>query len=534
VNVGLPVTLEHSDSGDAMGGHRAPQPSRGLRTGTLLFFILSLALAPIGIIGISAAMTQLQRSDAERQALLAASTREQAQNLSSRLRSDRILLVETLRRRGTIPSGDRCRTILGLFPGLAGEAPITQVVDPATGAHRCIDGVPPDRTAIGHRENGRRISEADGTLTQTVLRLDDGSNVEIVYPVAVLTEILGQSRAIALSRRYLDRGGETLPLTENRTPIWDALGLSSSASIGRSNLTLRASTNRTLFDSADAALTLGTPVGMWLLALLLSWLVVDRLLLAPVARLGRQLGAYTPGDRLPDERPGWFQVAEVGSLAALLRGLVDRVAGDKQSLAQSLAHQQNLTREVHHRVKNNLQIISSLINLHSRDSANDDAVDAYRIMQRRVDALAVVYRHLQAEGEEQLGMAANVLLTDLSNGLKQGLSVDGGSETVHIDTVPVRVTQDIALPMAFFVTELTELAHVRAPGATIVISLALDTGQPQRARLSVTSEGLKGSTIFEGSRASYHRVLQGLSRQLREPLSIDERGGRYAIVVPTL
>jgi two-component system, sensor histidine kinase PdtaS len=278
---------------------------------------------------------------------------------------------------------------------------------------------------------------------------------------------------------------------------------------------------------------LATPVGMWLLALLLSWLVVDRLLVAPVARLGRQLGDYVPGDRLPVDRPGWFQVAEVGSLSALMRGLVDRVAGDKQSLARSLEHQQNLTREVHHRVKNNLQIIASLINLHSRDSTSEDAIGAYRTMQRRVDALAVVYRHLQAEGEERVGVAANTLLTDLSNGLRQSLSANGGA-AVHIDTVPVRVSQDIALPMAFFVTELAELALVQSPTATMVITLSHDETMPQRARLAVTSDALKGSKIFDGQRASYHRVLQGLSRQLREPLTIDERGGRYAIVVPTL
>jgi two-component system, sensor histidine kinase PdtaS len=522
------------NSPDGLSGPPARIEGRGLRTGTLLFFILSLVLAPIGIIGVSAALAQLQRSDTERQALLSASTREQAQNLSSRLRSDRILMLETLRRRGNSSVEDRCRLILGLFPGLAGEAPITQVVDAATGAHRCINGVPPDRSAVGRLENARRISAADGTLTQTVRRLDDGSNVEIIYPVAVLTRILGRSQAVDLRRRFIDRGNDSLPLNNTQATGFDAIGLSSSANIGRSSLTLRASTNRTLFDSADAALTLATPVGMWLLALLLCWFIVDRLLLTPVARLGRQLGAYTPGDQLPDHRPGWFQVAEVGTLSALMRGLVDRVAGDKQSLAKSLEHQQNLTREVHHRVKNNLQIIASLINLHGRDSASEDAVGAYRIMQRRVDALAVVYRHLQAEGEEQMGMAANTLLTDLSNGLKQGLAADGNNGTIHIDTVPVRVTQDIALPMAFFVTELAELAYARAPGTTVVISLTLDAGSPRRARLAVTSEALKGSAVFADTRASYHRVLQGLARQLRQQLAVDERGGRYAIEVPTL
>lgn len=531
--IGEPPAVPVRTDANANDGRTGWRFGKGLRTGTLLFFILSIALAPIGIIGVSAALTQLQRSDAERQALLAASTREQAQNLASRLRSDRTLLIGTIRQRGDVPTGDRCRAILGLFPGLRGEAPITQVVDPANGAHRCIDGVPPDRGAVGRQENARRISPDEGTLTHTVLRLDDGSHVEIIYPVAVLRTILGQSRAIELTSRAIVRADESLSLNEDSDNSWAGFGLTSRAEVGRSSLSLSASTNRSLFDSADAALTLAVPVGMWLLALLLSWVVVDRLLLTPVAKLGRQLQEYSPGDRLPEDRRNWFQVAEIGSLSALMRGLVGRVADDKQSLAQSLEHQQSLTREVHHRVKNNLQIISSLINLHSRDSANDHAIGAYRTMQRRVDALAVVYRHLQAEGEEQVGVAANTLLTDLSNGLTQGLTADGGGGAVHIDTVAVRVTQDIALPMAFFVTELVELALARDPDATVVITLAHDAASGHRARLAVTSEALKGSAIFDGTHGSYHRVLQGLSRQLREPLAIDERGGRYAIVVPT-
>jgi two-component system, sensor histidine kinase PdtaS len=519
-------------NGPVPAGQRFKWPPR---TGTLLFVILGLALAPIGFIGVRAAMTQLERSDSERTALIGASTREQAANLASRLRSDRTLLIETVRRRGNVPTGDRCRTILGLFPGIRGEAPSTQVVDAVTGAHRCIDGVPPDRDAIGRRINTMRLNMTAGTLTHTVLDLGDGSRAEIVYPVPVIIQISGDSRAIQLERRFLDGANATLPLTmAGADDGWSGFNLTSRAPVGRTGLTLRAATNRTLFDSADAFLTLATPVGMWLLALLLSWLVVDSLLLGPVGHLGRRLQGYAPGDDLPPPRYSWFRVAEVSALDNMMQGLIDRVTTDKQSLAQSLQHQQSLTLEVHHRVKNNLQIISSLINLHSRDSANDNAIGAYRIMQRRVDALAVVYRHLQAEGELRVGVAANTLLTDLSNGLRQSIDADAGGGALHIDTVPAHVTQDVALPMAFFVTELVELAFAQKPGGTVMIALSIDPTSARLARLSITSDALRGAKLFEGNRASYHRVLQGLARQLRCPLEIDERGGRYAITVPTL
>jgi two-component sensor histidine kinase len=505
------------------------------QTGTLLLIILSIALAPIGLIGVRAAFTQVERSDAERTALLAASTREQAANLASRLRSDRTLLIETLRARGQLPTGERCRTILGLFPGTRGEVPTSQVVDAVTGEHRCIDGVPPDREAVGRQINSLRLSSAAGTLTHTIVDLGDGSRAEIVYPLGVIIDIIGESGAIRLTRRYLDSANTTLALHDTANEEgWPAMSLTSRSAVGRTGLSLRAATNRAMFESSDAVLTLATPVGMWLLALLLSWLVVDVLLLGPVAGLGRRLKGYAPGDALAPPRHSWFRVAEVGVLDRMMQGLVDRVATDKQSLALALKHQQSLTLEVHHRVKNNLQIISSLINLHSRDSANDNAIGAYRTMQRRVDALAVVYRHLQAEGELRLGVAANTLLTDLTNGLRQSLDMDGTGGALRSDVVPVHVTQDVALPIAFFVTELVELAFVRAPGAAVMISLSADPDRPNIARLIVTSEALRGTTLFDGSHASYQRVIQGLARQLRCPLDVDERGGRFALSVPTL
>jgi two-component system, sensor histidine kinase PdtaS len=504
------------------------------RTGTLLFLILGLALAPVGILGVRAGVTQLQRSDAERQALLASSSREQAANLSSRLRSDRIQLVEAVRRLGDVPTGERCRTILTVFPGTRGEIPATQIVSGITGEHSCVDGVPADRSAIGRRINTVRISPTNETLTHTVLDLDDGDRVEIVYPRVVIEDILGSPSRLFTGRRYIDRADQTLELGPADAAGWGGFDLTSRAGVGQTGLSLRATTNRTFFDSADAVLTLAVPVGMWLLALLLSWLVVDTLLLGPVAQLGRRLQGYQPGDALAPRGRGWFRVAEVTSLETMVGRLVDRVASDKQSLAQSLDHQQNLTREVHHRVKNNLQIIASLINLHSRDSGELHAVGAYRTMQRRVDALAVVYRHLQAEGERPVGVAANTLLNDLSNGLRQSLDTSGSGGALHIDTVPAHVAQDIALPMAFFVTELVELAFVRDPAGTVVIALAAESTSGGLARLSVTSDALRGAKLFQGNRASYHRVLQGLARQLRRPLDIDERGGRYAILVPLL
>jgi two-component system, sensor histidine kinase PdtaS len=75
-------------------------------------------------------------------------------------------------------------------------------------------------------------------------------------------------------------------------------------------------------------------------------------------------------------------------------------------------------REVHHRVKNNLQVVASLLNLHARGAKTEDASAAYASIQRRVDALAVVHRNHYAELEENRGVALKPLISELGANLR--------------------------------------------------------------------------------------------------------------------
>ena len=89
------------------------------------------------------------------------------------------------------------------------------------------------------------------------------------------------------------------------------------------------------------------------------------------------------------------------------------VARHEADLEAAVVRQTRLVREVHHRVKNNLQVVASLLNLHSRGSPNEEVAAAYASIQRRVDALAVVHRNHYAELEENRGVALKSLITEL-------------------------------------------------------------------------------------------------------------------------
>ena len=95
-----------------------------------------------------------------------------------------------------------------------------------------------------------------------------------------------------------------------------------------------------------------------------------------------------------------------------------RVEESDREMTDALEGQRRLVREVHHRVKNNLQVVASLLNIHGRSAGHAEARAAYAAISRRVEALSVVHRNHYAEMEENRGIALRPLLTELAADLR--------------------------------------------------------------------------------------------------------------------
>ena len=207
------------------------------------------------------------------------------------------------------------------------------------------------------------------------------------------------------------------------------------------------------------------------------------------------------------------------------------VAEHEAGLAEGLVRQTRLTREVHHRVKNNLQVISSLINFHARGARSKEATAAYSSIQRRVDALAVVHRHHFAELEENRGLSLRSVIGELASNIR-ATAPEGSSQLgIAIDIDPFLVNQDVAIAVAFLITEIVELAMTFNPVAQIRISVK--PGETEdRALLRVNSPALvDGDDLRKVVEERYGRVMEGLSRQLRSRLHHDPLVGAYEISI---
>ncbi|HEV8408668.1 MAG TPA: histidine kinase dimerization/phosphoacceptor domain -containing protein, partial [Sphingomicrobium sp.] len=274
-------------------------------------------------------------------------------------------------------------------------------------------------------------------------------------------------------------------------------------------------------------LVLLLPALMWVAAALLTWLLVSRLLIRPLKRLELAVRRYSPGSALDLPRK-LGPSEEIQELRDAFARAVTRVEAADSEMAGALEGQRRLVREVHHRVKNNLQVVASLLNIHGRSATTPEARSAYAGISRRVGALSIVHRNHFAEMEENRGIALRPLVTELAAELRAGAPDAARSLRIDLELDPVNTTQDVAVAAAFLITEIVEFAMLHCPSDPIEISIRRTS--ELTARLMLNSGVLNPDDDGSSDKVQFERIVSGLAKQLRSTL--DRKLGRYSVDMP--
>jgi two-component system, sensor histidine kinase PdtaS len=274
-------------------------------------------------------------------------------------------------------------------------------------------------------------------------------------------------------------------------------------------------------------LVLLLPVLMWVAAALLTWLLVSRLLIRPLKRLELAVVRYSPGSALDLPRE-LGPSEEIQELRDAFARAVARVEESDSEMTSALEGQRRLVREVHHRVKNNLQVVASLLNIHGRSATTPEARSAYAGISRRVGALSIVHRNHFAEMEENRGIALRPLVTELAAELRAGAPDAARSLRIELELDPVNTTQDVAVAAAFLITEIVEFSMLHCPSDPIEISIRRTS--ELTARLMLNSAVLDPDEDASPEKVQFERIVGGLAKQLRSTL--DRKLGRYSVDMP--
>ncbi|WP_318784584.1 histidine kinase dimerization/phosphoacceptor domain -containing protein [Methylobacterium flocculans] len=193
------------------------------------------------------------------------------------------------------------------------------------------------------------------------------------------------------------------------------------------------------------------------------------------------------------------------------------VAHRTRELSEALAAKTMLVHEVDHRVKNNLQMVASLLTLQTRTISDPTARDAMKSMLSRVEALGTVHKRLyQSHDVQRFDVAefARELASDLVRGSgRSGISL-------HLDLESVEVPVEKAPPVALMMNELITNALKHAfpgdrPGRLSI------TVQPDGSTfgIRIVDDGIGMPREVVGSRSFGKRLIESLARQLNASIA---------------
>lgn len=498
-----------------------------LSTGTKMLLILSAAMLPLGFIALLTSLDLARSATVERNVAAQTTTAMYAARAEAALdRGFFMVRAPVIVRQ---PPDILCAALLRQGLHSRRTDPSVAIFDSRRRRICQSHGTPIDRLAAADAGVDHVWLDSERRLFSfTAARADGSLFTQADLPVGVIGLGMASRKGLPPTRIALRQGeAEIVLLDRGYRDHQETIRVSQPLSDGRLALAIE---YRIAPARARTLLLVLLPLLMWAVAAFTGWLVVNRLLLLPLGQLKRSIDTWQ-GTRGSFNLPRLTTPShEIRELAESFAAVSARIYEHERDLEEGLARQTKLTREVHHRVKNNLQVVSSLINLHARGTEGAVA-DAYGAIQRRVDALAVVHRNHYAELEENRGVSMRALAGELATSLRASAPAPATGMPIALNIIDVNVTQDVAVPVAFLITEVVELLMHCNPQGSVLISLE-GTERPDRANLRIETVGLAEGALDEyPGILRFQRVVTGIARQFRSTLAQDFQAGRFEIQI---
>ncbi|WP_375257327.1 sensor histidine kinase [Citreimonas sp.] len=281
--------------------------------------------------------------------------------------------------------------------------------------------------------------------------------------------------------------------------------------------------------------TLGFPLIMWAVTMLVALLALNQLVLRHVNALGRRMRSFADIRRIYRPADSRHAPTEIRDIDDAFERMATQIIRDEADLENSLREREILLKEVHHRVKNNLQLMSSIINMQVRKIGSDEARYALRQFQDRVASLASVHQALYQE-PSLTRLRVDVLLGDIVAQLATMGSDDRGGADLVRELDPVTLMPDQAGPLAMLATEAVVNAFkYGGPDETgtfrILVKLALSgQGDDRRATLTIENTVSAEKRPNDGTGLG-RQLIAAFASQLEARLEEESREDRFIVRV---
>lgn len=231
------------------------------------------------------------------------------------------------------------------------------------------------------------------------------------------------------------------------------------------------------------------------------------------------------------QRNGLWLVGGTLALVALIGGLLFRLT---RILRKRNAEKEFLIKEIHHRVKNNLQVLSSLLHLQSRQIKDEAALGAVREGQNRVDAMGLIHQKLYM-GDRLAAVEMGEYLHELGDTLLDSFGLHDGRVKIDYRLDPLRLDVDTAIPLGLIINELVtnSLKYAFPGGRAGTVEISLWKDETGKLCLKVADDGVGKAGVLEKEKSTSFGtgLVEMLSKKLRGRPEVEAGGAGYATVI---
>ncbi len=213
------------------------------------------------------------------------------------------------------------------------------------------------------------------------------------------------------------------------------------------------------------------------------------------------------------------------------RNIIQR---QKEQIESSLREKETLLKEIHHRVKNNLQIISSLLNMQSEEISDPVVLATIQEGQSRVQAMSLIHQNLY-QSDEIHKVNVDNYLKELVAYLSDLFGAKSKNIEVLVETIDLKFDFDTAIPLGLMVNELVanafKYAFTEKEGGTIKVAIKALNKVDYELKVTDNGHGLARDFDLQKLKSLGLKLVSILSKQLRGNLSIAQSKNETSFVV---
>lgn len=221
-----------------------------------------------------------------------------------------------------------------------------------------------------------------------------------------------------------------------------------------------------------------------------------------------------------------------GTFLLLLSGITVLVFYRKQKKKSLIIQKQSadlevLMKEIHHRVKNNLQVISSLLDLQSHTITDSQASEAVKEGKNRVQSMALIHQNLYSEGNIR-GIKTKEYISNLLQSLCDSYNITNDKLKLHTEIDDLNLDVDTMIPLGLVLNELVSnsLKYAFNDGRPGELSIVLkEESQHLLLRVSDNGTGYPESLDTRGSKSFGMKMIRAFAQKLKAKLNIYNNQG---------